>query len=80
MDIDHIARGMMPRLQAWIFGRKGQTMSELRRDIEAAKQRMSVKLGSNREIKKFPEYLWESEAVELMASGYYGGGTGLGSV
>lgn len=52
-------------------------MSELRQDIEQAKQRMRTKLGSGREIKKLVEYLWENEYVEAMTSGMYGKGTGL---
>lgn len=50
---------------------------ELRPDIEAAKNRMSVRLGSGREIKKLVGYLWEDEQVHSMTSGMYGSGAGL---
>ena len=51
--------------------------SELRTDIEAAKQKMRTKVGSGREIKKLTSYLWDNETVNLMAGGTYGAGTGL---
>ncbi|TCC54290.1 hypothetical protein E0H73_39610 [Kribbella pittospori] len=38
---------------------------------------MSSKVGSRREIKKLPEYLWEGERVDLITSGTYGSGTGI---
>jgi hypothetical protein len=50
--------------------------SELRTDIEAAKQKMRTKVGSGREIKKLTSYLWDNETVNLMAGGTYGAGTG----
>jgi hypothetical protein len=53
------------------------THSELRADIEAAKQKMRTKIGSGREIKKLNSYLWDDETVDLMAGGTYGAGTGL---
>lgn len=39
--------------------------------------KMSSKVGSKREIKKLPEYLWEGERVDLITSGTYGAGTGI---
>lgn len=50
---------------------------QLRSDIQAARDRMSYRLGSNREIKKLGEYLWEGEQVSHLAGGMYGSGTGL---
>lgn len=52
-------------------------MGDLRPDIEAAKKRMRTKIGSNREIKKLSDHLWEGEQVELMTAGVYGQGSGL---
>jgi hypothetical protein len=49
----------------------------MRDDIDAAAQRMSWKLGSRREIKKLADHLHDGETVKEMASGKYGGGTGL---
>lgn len=50
---------------------------QLRPDIQAARDRMSYRLGSNREIKKLTNYLWEGEQVTHLAGGVYGPGTGL---
>ena len=50
---------------------------ELRPDIQAAKGKMSTKLGGGREIKKLVEHLWEGEQVLRMTTGAYGKGTGL---
>ena len=50
---------------------------DLRPDIEAAKSNMSVRLGGRKELKKLPDHLWPEETVERMATGTYGGGTGL---
>jgi len=50
---------------------------QIRPDIQAARDRMSYRLGSNREIKKLPEYLWEGETVTHLVGGVYGSGTGL---
>lgn len=50
---------------------------QLRPDIQAARDRMSYRLGSNREIKKLPEYLWQGEQVTHLVGGMYGSGTGL---
>lgn len=50
---------------------------ELRPDIQAAKDRMSTKLGGGREIKRLTEHLWEGEQVLRMTTGAYGKGTGL---
>lgn len=49
----------------------------LRADIEAAKSRMSIRIGSNREIKHLAEYLRAGERVDEMAAGFYGKGHGL---
>jgi hypothetical protein len=51
--------------------------SELRPDIAAAKQRMRVKFGAGREIKRLIDHLWEGETVDRMTTGTYGKGTGL---
>jgi Bacterial PH domain/Short C-terminal domain len=51
--------------------------NELRSDISAARDQMSYKLGSGREIKRLIEHLWEGESVERMLSGNYGKGAGL---
>jgi hypothetical protein len=53
------------------------TNPETRPDIEAAKGRMSVKVGAGRELKKLTEHLWHDEQVKEMTSGFYGGGQGL---
>lgn len=50
---------------------------DLRPDIQAAKDKMQVRLGAGREMKRLTNYLWEHEAVHLMAAGRYGAGTGL---
>ncbi len=49
----------------------------LRADIATAKNKMRVKLGGGREIKRLTEHLWEGETVERMTTGAYGNGTGL---
>jgi hypothetical protein len=48
-----------------------------RADIDAAKQRMSVKFGGGREIKRLETHLLDGETVEAMTTGAYGKGTGL---
>lgn len=50
---------------------------ELRPDIERAMSRMSVKLGSKREIKRLEDHLWHDEMVEYITRGTYGPGTGV---
>jgi hypothetical protein len=50
---------------------------EMRPDIQAAKDRMRVKFGGGREIKRLLDHLWEGETVERMTTGTYGKGTGL---
>src|SRR5690606_18243915 len=49
----------------------------LRRDIQAAADRMVSKFGAKREIRKLAGYLWEGETVQYLAGGFYGGGLGL---
>jgi hypothetical protein len=49
----------------------------LRPDIQAAKDRMSLRLGAGREMKRLTNHLWEGEVVHLMAAGRYGGGQGI---
>ena len=50
---------------------------ELRPDIAAAKDKMRVKFGAGREIKRLTGHLWEGEIVDQMTTGAYGKGTGL---
>lgn len=49
----------------------------LRPDIQAAKDRMQVRMGAGREMKRLTNYLWDGEVVHLMAAGRYGAGTGV---
>lgn len=49
----------------------------VRPDIDAAASRLSSTFGSKREIQRLPEVLWESEVVQMLATGAYGGGQGL---
>ncbi|HEX5592000.1 MAG TPA: SHOCT domain-containing protein [Solirubrobacterales bacterium] len=49
----------------------------MREDINAATERMGLKIGSKREIKKLPGHLHDGETVIELARGQYGGGTGL---
>jgi len=49
----------------------------LRPDIAAARDRMSIRIGAGREIKKLVEHLREGERVEEMVGGAYGKGHGL---
>lgn len=51
--------------------------NDLRPDIATAKERMRVKFGGGREIKRLTEHLWEGETVHQMTTGAYGKGTGL---
>lgn len=51
--------------------------TELRADIEAAKNLLTIKIGGGREIKRLAEHLWDGETVERLAVGTYGGGQGL---
>ena len=51
--------------------------NELRPDIAAAKEKMRVRLGAGREIKRLTAHLWEGEIVERMTAGTYGVGQGL---
>lgn len=50
---------------------------QLRPDIQTARDRMSYRLGSNREIRRLEQHLWHGEQVTHLAGGTYGGGTGL---
>jgi hypothetical protein len=50
---------------------------ELREDIAAAKNKMRVRFGGGREIKRLAGYLWDGETVQQMTTGTYGKGTGL---
>src|SRR5690348_9398268 len=52
-------------------------MSELRDDIAAAKDKMRVKWGGGREIKRLVNHLWQDEQVRQMTTGVYGKGIGL---
>ncbi|GAB3213575.1 hypothetical protein GCM10027294_46320 [Marinactinospora endophytica] len=52
----------------------------LRSDIWAARERMTHRVGSNREIRKLAENLEEGETVTHLASGVYEGGTGLAAL
>ncbi|CAI7976641.1 MULTISPECIES: PH domain-containing protein [unclassified Parafrankia] len=52
-------------------------MSQLREDIEQAKQKMRLRSRSSREIKYLAEHLWEGERVERLARGSCGKGGGL---
>lgn len=49
----------------------------LRADIQAAADKMTVKFGAGREIRRLNRQLWEGETVLRMTSGAYGKGTGL---
>ncbi|MFJ5089985.1 PH domain-containing protein [Streptomyces sp. NPDC088674] len=49
----------------------------VRPDIDAAAEKLGSTMGAKREIKRLPEVLWEGETVEMLATGSYGGGTGL---
>src|SRR5262245_45493486 len=49
----------------------------LRADIQAAKDKMQVRFGAGRELKRLTNHLWEGETVHLMAAGRYGAGLGL---
>ncbi|GLW90254.1 PH domain-containing protein [Actinokineospora globicatena] len=49
----------------------------LRPDIQAAKDKMSMRLGGGRELKRLTNHLWEGEFVHLLAVGRYGAGQGL---
>lgn len=49
----------------------------LRPDIQKAKDRLHIRLGGGREIKKLQEYLWDDEVVDLFCVGWYGRGQGL---
>jgi hypothetical protein len=51
--------------------------TDLRADIAAAKNKMRVKVGGGREVKRLTRHLWEGETVELMTTGMYGSGNGL---
>ncbi|MFF8408992.1 PH domain-containing protein [Streptomyces omiyaensis] len=48
-----------------------------RPDIEAAAQKVKPAIGAKREIAHLPTVLWEGEAVDMLATGQYGGGVGL---
>lgn len=52
-------------------------VEELRDDIAAAKNRMRVKMGGGREMKRLLSHLWEGETVTQMTTGAYGKGSGL---
>lgn len=49
----------------------------MREDVERAKTKMEITLGSNREIRKLTEHLSDEETVELLCSGTYGPGVGI---
>ena len=51
--------------------------TELRPDIQSAKDRISTCMGAGREFKKLESYLWEGEVVDSVCVGQYGRGTGL---
>ena len=51
--------------------------TELRPDIQSAKDRISTRMGAGREFKKLESYLWEGEVVDCVCVGQYGRGTGL---
>jgi hypothetical protein len=51
--------------------------TELRPDIQAAKDRLRIRLGGGREMKKLPEHLWEGETVDTLCVGTYGRGQGI---
>jgi hypothetical protein len=51
--------------------------ADVRQDIATAANRMSLKLGSKREVRKLPEYLLEGETVRHLAQGSYMSGQGL---
>ncbi|CAH0300224.1 hypothetical protein [Rhodococcoides fascians] len=48
-----------------------------RPDIEKAVARLTNKYGAQKEIRKLPEFLWESELVDSLVVGQYGKGQGL---
>ena len=50
---------------------------EVRPDVQAAMDRMNIKFGGRRELRKLDEHLWPDEQVEEITTGSYGGGTGL---
>ncbi len=52
-------------------------VDSLRPDIQAAKDKMQMRLGAGREIKRLPNYLWNGEVVHFMAAGQYGPGQGV---
>lgn len=45
--------------------------------IDEAVSRMRSKVGTKRELRRLPEMLWQGEAVQELAGGYYKGGNGL---
>ena len=51
--------------------------SELRPDIQAAKDKLRIRMGGGREMKKLPEHLWEGETVDTLCVGTYGRGQGI---
>jgi Short C-terminal domain/Bacterial PH domain len=52
-------------------------MTEMPSDIAAARDRLKVKIGGGREIKRLDSYLYADERVEQLAVGRYGFGNGL---
>lgn len=64
-------------LERRVEERKAASQPDARPDVAAATAKMSVKMGAGREIRKLAGHLWDGETVNLMASGTYGGGTGL---
>jgi hypothetical protein len=52
-------------------------MTEMPSDIAAARDRLKVKIGGGREIKRLDSYLDADERVEQLAVGRYGFGEGL---
>lgn len=51
--------------------------SPLRPDIQAAKDRLRIRLGGGREFKNLESQLWAGETVDLVCVGTYGRGQGL---
>jgi hypothetical protein len=51
--------------------------TELRSDIQAAKDRAGATAGGGRELRKLESHLWEGETVEHVSTGVYGEGLGI---
>lgn len=61
----------------WVPNQQTPAGDGLRADVEAAKARMTNKYGGRRELRKLSDHLSPDEKVNHMATGRYGGGTGL---